>query len=149
MRTAAQQSSGTRAFTIMEVAMAVIVLAMAIVTSLVVLQRAFLELDTARNLEIAGNILQCEMEKERLLAWTDVSSATYQPAIDTSFSRNPAIAGRYTLSRSLAVPGGHSGTLVQVTLTVCWRSLDGRTLSRSYVTYFTQGGLYNYFYPNV
>jgi type II secretory pathway pseudopilin PulG len=136
------------AFTLVEVAMAVLVLAMVLTTSLTVMQRAFLELDTARNLEIAGNILQCEIEAERLLPWASVNNAAYQPAIDASFTRNPAIAGRFTLSRVLTTLALRSGQMVQITLTVRWRSYDGRTVSRSYTTYYTQGGLYEYFYNN-
>lgn len=126
--------------------MTVIVLALAITTSLSALQRAFLDLDTARNLEIAGQILQCEMERERLLNWTQVNDAAYQPVIDDSFARNPAIAGRFTLSRSLVPLTGRSGRMVQITLTTSWRSYDGRNLSRSYTTYYGQGGLHAYFY---
>ncbi|MDD2764755.1 MAG: hypothetical protein PHE83_12365 [Opitutaceae bacterium] len=146
MRTVVHRTSDTRGLTIAEVALAVIVLAMAITTSISALQRAFLDLDTARNLEIAGNILQCEMEKERLFSWTQASDATYQPVIDTSFARNPAIAGRFTLSRSLTTLAGRSGQMVQITLTVRWRTSDGRSLSRSYTTYYGQGGLYAYVY---
>ncbi|MBI2498292.1 MAG: hypothetical protein HYV75_10415 [Opitutae bacterium] len=135
-------------FTLGEVAMAVIVLALALTTSLTAMQRAFLEFDTARNLEIAGNILQCEIEKERLFTWSRASDATYQPVIDSSFTRNPAIAGRFTLSRSLTTLAQRSGQMVQITLTVRWRSYDGRTISRSYATYYTEGGLYEYFYNN-
>lgn len=135
-----------RAFTIAEVAMAVIVLAMAITTSITVMQRAFLQLDTARNLEVAGSILQCEIEKERLFTWVQASNASYAPVIDTGFARNPAIGGRFTLSRTLATLANHSGQTVQITLTVRWRSYDGHSLSRSYTTYYTQGGLYVYYY---
>lgn len=127
--------------------MAVFILALALMTSLAALQRAFLQLDTARNLEIAGNIMQCEMEKERLLNWTQVNDAAYLTVIDSSFARNPAIAGRFTLSpRTLAVLASHSGQVLQITLTVTWRGYDGRSLSRSYTSYYTQGGLYAYFY---
>ena len=78
--------------------MAVLVLAMAITTSLTAMQRAFLDLDTARNLEIAANILQCEVEKERLFTFTQASDGTYVPVIDSSFAGNPAIAGRFTFT---------------------------------------------------
>lgn len=128
--------------------MAVILLAMALTTSLTALQRAFLEFDTARNLEIAGNIMQCEIEKERLFDWPTVSDAAYHPVIDSSFARNPAIAGRFTLSRSLTTLAGHSAQMLQITLTVSWRSYDGHLLSRSYTTYYGQGGLYAYLYNN-
>ncbi|HUL51993.1 MAG TPA: hypothetical protein VLT83_01160 [Opitutaceae bacterium] len=140
------RAADTAGLTIVEVAMAVIMFAMAITTSIAVLQRAFLELDTARNLEIAGNILQCEMEKERLFNWTQASDVSYLPVIDASFARNPAIAGRFTLSRTLVTLSGHSGRMLQITLTVRWRSYDGHRLSRSYTTYYGQGGLYAYYH---
>jgi prepilin-type N-terminal cleavage/methylation domain-containing protein len=133
-------------FTLVEVAMAVIVLAMALTTSITAMQRAFLQLDTARNLEVAANILQCEMEKQRLLAWAEVNNASYVPVIDTSFARNPAIGGRFTLSRAIALVPSHSNQMLQITLTVRWRGYDGRNLNRSYTTYYLQGGLYDYLY---
>lgn len=136
----------TRAFTLVEVAMAVTVLALVITTSITAMQRAFLQFDTARNLGVAANILQCEMEKERLFDWTKVNDAAYVPVIDAGFARNPAIGGRFTLSRTVAAVAGHSGQEVQVTLTVTWRGYDGRSLARSYTSYFTQGGLYAYLY---
>ncbi len=126
--------------------MAVFILALALTTSLTAMQSAFLQFDTARNLEIAANILQCEMEKERLFNWTEVNDVTYVPVVDPSFARNPAIAGRFTLSRSIATLSGHSSQVLQITLTVTWRGYDGRTLSRNYTSYYTQGGLYAYFY---
>lgn len=137
-----------RGFTLVEVAVAVIILAMVITTSLTVMQRAFLDLDTARNLQVAGSIMQCEMEKERLFTWTQASDATYVPVIDNSFLSNPMIAGRFTLSRTLATVPAHAGQMVQITLTTSWRSYDGRSLTRSYTTYYGQAGLYEYFYNN-
>ena len=137
-----------RGFTLVEVAMAAAMLALVLTTSITVTQRVFAELDTARNLEAAGNILQCEIEKERLLPWVSASDAAYQPVIDASFTRDPAIAGRFTLSRALTVLAQRSGQMVQITLTVRWRSYDAHTVTRSATTYYTQGGLYEYFYHN-
>lgn len=128
--------------------MAVLVLAMAITTSLTAMQRAFLDLDTARNLEIAANILQCEIEKERLFTFTRASDATYVPVIDSSFAGNPAIAGRFTLSRSISLLAAHNNQMVQITLTARWRSYDGHNVARSYTTYYQQNGLYGYLYNN-
>lgn len=136
----------TRAFTLVELAMAVIILALALTTSLTAMQSAFLQFDTARNLEIAANILQCEMEKERLFTWSQASNTSYAPVIDTSFSRNPAIGGRFTLSRTVTTLSGHSNQVLQITLTVTWRGYDGRSLSRNYTSYYTQGGLYAHLY---
>ena len=138
-----------RALTLVEVVMAILVLGVAIATALAAMQRAFFQFDTARNLQLAGSILQCEIEKERLLDWSRVSDAKYQPAIDPAFLRNAAVAGRFTMSRSVAVVPERGGQLVQVTLTIAWRSLDGRTLTRSTTTFFCKDGLYNRIYLNV
>lgn len=121
--------------------MAVALLAFAISTSITTLQRAFLNLDTARNLSTAATLLQTEMEKERLLDWATVSNTSYQPTLDPNHLSNPLIASRFTLSRSAVPLTGTSGKMVQVTLRVTWRNYDGRQLSRSFTTYFTQGGL--------
>ncbi len=132
------------AFTLVEVAVTVLVLALVITTSITTLQRAFSNLDTARNISIASAILQTEMEKERLFSWAKVSDLNYQPTIDASHLRNPAIASRFSMTRTATLVPGRSGQMVQVTLTARWRSYDGRSLSRSYSSYFTQGGLYDF-----
>jgi hypothetical protein len=121
--------------------MAVALLAFAIATSITTLQRAFLSLDTARNLSTATTLLQTEMEKERLLDWATVSSANYRPTLDPIHQGNPLIAGRFTLTRTVEALAGTSGKMVQVTVRVTWRNYDGRQLSRSFTTYFTEGGL--------
>lgn len=138
-----------RGFTIAEVSLAVIVLAMGIATSITAMQRAYSSLDTARNLTLADSIMQTEIEKERLLNWTQVSAGTYQPAIDPAILRNASVAGRFTLLRTVTPVANRSGQMVQVTLSVTWRGYDGRSLSRSYTTYFLQNGLYNYIYKSV
>lgn len=121
------------------------ILALVLSTSITTLQRAQLSLDSARCLETASRIMQCEMEKERLLSWTQVTNSQYQPVIDASFLRNPAIAGRFTLSRTVADVPDRSGQMVQITLTTTWQSTDGRTLSRNCCTYYGKDGLYVYF----
>lgn len=135
-------------FTLPEIAMAVIVLAIALVTALTALQRTYLSLDTARNLQVAGSIMQTEFEKERLMSWTQLTNAAYQPVIDSSHLRDPAIAGRFTLSRAVALVPQRNDQMLAVTLTVTWRTYDGRRLTRSYLTYFGRGGLYNFIYEN-
>ncbi len=135
-----------RAFTLMEVAVTTFVLALAITTAITTMQRAFSNLDTARNISTASALLQTEVEKERLLSWDKISDARYQPTLDAAYLRNPDIAGRFSLSRTVVEVPGHSAQMVQVTLTARWRSYDGRSLSRSFTTYFTQGGLYDFLY---
>jgi prepilin-type N-terminal cleavage/methylation domain-containing protein len=132
-------------FTLVEIMMAVGVLALAITTSITALQRALLNLDSARNIETACRIMQCEFEQERLLTWSAVSAAGYQPSIDSEISGNPAVAGRFTLTRSTSTVTGRGGKLLQITLTVTWRNYDGRSQQRSQTTYYGNGGLQTFF----
>lgn len=138
-----------RAFTLVEVAFAVVVLAIAITTALAAMQRAFLHFDAARNLQLAASILQSEIEKERLLSWSQVSDPGRRPAIDAALLRSPLVAGRFTLSRALSVVPERNGQMVQVTLTVTWRTFTGQEVSRSHTTFYCRDGLYNLVYLNV
>jgi Tfp pilus assembly protein PilV len=142
--TRSQLRRRARAFTLVEVAVTVFVLALTITTSITTLQRAFSTLDTARNISIATVILQSEMEKERLFDWPSLINTNYQPTLDATYLRSPTTAGRFNLSRTVANVSGRT-TQIQVTLTVRWTGYDGRPLSRSFTTYFTQGGLNDFF----
>jgi Tfp pilus assembly protein PilV len=150
-------SAGLQGFSLLEVMIAGTVLIFAITTSLTVMQRGFLSLDTARNLTIAGQILQCEMEKLRMRDWTAVSAYDFDPAtppdavaLDASFTSNASIGSRFKLYRDVANITTTTGLgMRQVTYTVTWNSYDGRPLSRSYTTYYGQNGLYDYFYNSI
>lgn len=139
--------------------MAAMVMAYAITTSITTMQRGFLSLDTARNITIAGQIMQSEFEKMRLQPWATVdafvASETAVPydashpeyfSIDPGFTSNAYIGNRFTLRRTVTLI--RSG-MKMITLTVTWRSYDGRSLSRSYSSYYGQNGLYDYFYNSL
>src|SRR5882757_8629160 len=97
----ARRVRGRKAFTLVEVMAAVFVLMIVFGSGFPVMQRAFFELDTARNIAAAGSILQAEIEKERLFTWAQASDATYHPVVDVGFTRDPALAGRFTLLRTV------------------------------------------------
>ncbi len=134
------------AFTILEVMMAASVLVLAIATSITTMQRGFATLDTARNLTLAGQIMVCEMEKIRMLDWATVSAypASATVTVDSSFTSNVKIGSRFTVTRAVATAG--SADMLQITLTISWRNFDGRSLSRSYMTYYAHYGIHDYLY---
>jgi Tfp pilus assembly protein PilV len=141
-------------FTIFEVMIAAMVMAFAITTAITTMQRGFLSLDTARNITIAGQIMQSEFEKMRLRDWTVIgaydTSAPTTLTIDSSFTSNAFIGNRFALTRDVDVIATTTGIgLRQITLTVSWNSYDGRPLSRSYTSYYGQNGLYDYYYNSL
>jgi type II secretory pathway pseudopilin PulG len=149
-RARAALSRRSRGFTIPEVMMAAIVMAFALTTSITVMQRSFSTVDTARNLSYATQIMQNEFEKMRLTNWDAVfaySTSETAVALDSSFTSNPYIGTRFTMTRIRSeVYPGTGKAIAKIVLKITWKSYDGRTLSRSLTTYYGQNGLYDYVY---
>jgi hypothetical protein len=127
-------------------------MALAITTSITTMQRGFLSLDSARKLTLAGQIMQCELEKMRMVTWTTINAypATLDPMpIEAAFLTNPAVSATFSLRRDVAVivaPTATERGMSQITFTLSWKSYDGRPLSRSYTSYYGEKGLYDYYY---
>jgi hypothetical protein len=151
------------AFTILEVAMATFVMAFGIATSIVAMQSGFKTIDVARGTTIASQILQSEMERLRLMSWTTMTAlatasdtATPFPAGSpagiemfdgsTYFSSNPDVAGKYTITRTVAADSTRPTDVYNITISVRWQSYDQRWHTRSFRTMYAKNGLYDYYY---
>ena len=135
-----------RGITIIEVAMAALIMGLVLATAVTTLQRAFISLQNARDLNIASQMLQSEMEKMRLADWTTVNSFTTSATtvtLDSTFTSNPYVGTRFTLSRTVADP--KTDTRI-ITLQVVWEGADRRQLSRRLAMRYSRNGLYDYFY---
>lgn len=99
--------------------------------------------------------MQSELEKMRLTQWGNGTAAgngttgvTAYPkaatsiAIDASFTTAGDVGSRMTMTRT--VEDVHTG-MIKITLRITWTTFDRRTLSRSYITYYGQNGLYDFF----
>ena len=130
-------------------------MALAISTSLVVMGRGFSNLDSARCISYASQIMQSEFEKMRLTQWgngtaagngttgvTAYSTLLTTVPIDTTFVTAGDVGSRMILKR--IAEDVHPG-VIKLTLTITWTTHDRHTLSRSYVTYYAKNGLYDYF----
>ena len=151
----------TRGLTLVEVMLAVTVMALAISSSIMVLQQGLRALDTARCTTLAGQILQSQIEKLRLLSWEQLTHGTYGAV---NFSTFPAdVAATPTAEVKRFVVGGVQGrcaqsivaadapfntTMLKITLTANWTGMDGRPNSLSYITYYGQYGLSDFFYTS-
>ncbi len=143
--------------------MATFVMAFGIATSIVAMQSGFKTIDVARGTTIASQILQSEMERLRLLSWasmTTLSTATDNvdpyPAGSpagvemfdgaTYFSTSPDVAGKYTITRTVAADSTRPGEVYNITISVRWQSFDLRWHTRSFTTMYAKNGLYDYYY---
>jgi Tfp pilus assembly protein PilV len=150
-------------FTVLEVAMSAFVLAFGIVTSITALQYGMRQVDTARSMTLAGQIMQSEMEILRLQNWAQIvalqtaqSPSTSPSAIDiaasiTSGNSTPldatltTIANRFTCTRLVEDVTGQPN-MKRITLNVGWSGVDGRPHSLAFQMRYAKNGLSDYFY---
>ena len=153
------KSAGTRAFTLIEVMLAATVMTLAISSSIIVLQHGLRAIGTARYTTLAGQILQSQMEKLRLLNWEQMTHATYGADNFSTFPADVASTPTAEIKRFIAegVAGRCAQSIVpadapfdtnmlKITLTANWNGVDGRPHSLSYITYYGQYGLSDFFY---
>lgn len=133
-------------FTIVEVAMATFVMIFGISTSLITMQRGFQSIDTARNITLAAQIMQSEMERIRLLNWAALPADDNDVDLSSFFTSNPALADKFTLARAVTDVEDKEGEMKTITLTVTWTGITGSPHSRRFVTRYTKDGLYDYYY---
>ncbi len=137
-----------RGFTIIEVTMTTFIMAMAMSTSILTLMSGFKSIDVARNLTLSSQVLQSEMERLRLMSWTEIASLSPTETVDlgTVFTSDSQLAARFTLVRQIGDVSGKVGEMKQITLAVSWTNATGRSLSRQFTTYYAKDGLYDYYY---
>ena len=132
--------------------MAAGVMALAITTAITTMQQAFLALDSARNITLAGQVMQSQIERLRMKSWTVIEAyqRETQPKqlvaadFDLALTRDyPGFLSRFTVTRQITDAGTD---LKEISLTMTWRGYDGRPASRSYKSYYGRNGLYDYFY---
>ena len=136
---------------------ATFVMSLVIGTSLIALQTGFKYIDVARGDTLASQIMQSEIERLRLMAWSKtaptgvVDSITELPAsetvdLSTMFSTNVALASRFTVTRTVAADTTSPRDVRYITVTVNWSSSDGKSHTRSFTTMYAKNGLYDYYY---
>jgi hypothetical protein len=143
-------------FTVAEVIVAVFILALGISTSIVAIQTGFKSLDLARNSTLASQIMQSEIERLRLWPWNNTSTtavdsiaelpASQAVSLSTMFSANPEIVSKFTVTRTVADDTTRPGEVRYITVSVTWKSYDGRSHTRSFTTMYAKNGLYDYYY---
>ena len=130
------------------------VMILCIASSLVVLQRGFMAIDNARYTTLAGQILQSQMEKLRMLTWAQLTDATNGPPTNGSFTPDISTSttgqlANFTCSEVIAdAPSPYNGTMKDITLTATWKGSDGRNRTLTYSTRYGQNGISDFFYTS-
>jgi Tfp pilus assembly protein PilV len=128
-----------RSFTLVEVMVAATVMIFGIVSAVTVSQRGLQAVDTARNLTVASQLMQNEMERVRLMSWAQLQAL--QQSGDTTVPL--AAPARFTCTREITdVKTG----MKQISLTATWHGYDGRPHTARLITRYGRNGLNDYFY---
>jgi Tfp pilus assembly protein PilV len=141
-----------RGFTILEVSLATFVMALGISTSIIAIQQGFRALDLARGTTLASQIMQSEIERLRLESWASISALPASETVDlnTMFTSNAALIARFSspngsVTRTVSTDASRPDVRY-ITLTVTWKTYDGRSHTRSSTTMYSKNGLYDYYY---
>lgn len=153
----------TGGFTIVEVSMASFIMAFGIATSIIAMQAGYKHIDLARGTTLASQIIQSEMERLRMMSWTNISDLA--TATDTTapfpsgspagvemfdgatfFSDHSNIEGIYTITRTITNDSSRPTEVKNITISVRWQSYDLRWHQRSFTAIYAKNGLYDYYY---
>ncbi len=130
--------------------MATFVMAFGIMTSIIALQSGFKYLDVSRNTTLASQVLQSEMERLRMMSWATITGSgmlgTHTVDLSSMFTTDPSLAGKFTVTETIADSTEHPGEMVTITLSVSWAGFDGRRQNRSFQSFYCKNGLYDYYY---
>lgn len=126
-------------------------MAFAISGSIVVMQAGFKSLDNARNTTLASQVIQSEMERIRLLNWSDVNAFPAKGTIvlNTIFptgTTTNTLNARFTATRTCTGVTGKETEMKEIVITVTWKGIDGLIHTRSTTGYYCKNGLYDYYY---
>lgn len=132
-----------RGFTIIEVAIASAILALAIIGTLTMASQSFIVTQNVREFSRANQILQQKMEDIRLLSFSNVQglSSSFTDPHDTTGK----YAGSIYVENYRTNPSG-SVVSVKVTLKVTWTARGGKQREASLVSVFTSSGLNDYIF---
>lgn len=129
--------------------MASFVLVVAILGSFATLQFSFRTMDTARNTGLAAQIMQSEIERLRMMSWSDIENtlpATGTVDLTTMFSSDPKIAQRFNVTRTITPVAGRETSMKTIEIRVNWTGASGRQHTRSFTTRYSKNGLYDFYY---
>ena len=135
--------------TLTEVMIGACVLALVLGGSLLVMQRNYRLLSAARDLNLATQILQNEVEHMRLASWSTVSGYAVGATtltIDSAFTSHAQVGNRFTLTRTKSVV---SSDVFELIYTIRWTGADRQTVSRTIRTRYAQNGLYDWYYAGI
>ncbi len=133
-------------FTLTEVIVSMGIFTMVIAGGLSGVRRGFDILQDSRNYTRVSQILQSEVESLRTFSWAELTSlsSNVEISVDTQFDTNAY--DMYTVRRRIVMV---EDDLRRVIVSVSYQNDRGRLVTLKYVTFFTKGGVNDYYYRTI
>ncbi|WPJ94516.1 prepilin-type N-terminal cleavage/methylation domain-containing protein [Coraliomargarita algicola] len=128
-------------FTLVEVVVALSIMAIALSSSALCLRMGMIQYDSARSASYATQILQDEAESLRLENWTFVESLPTQASFAQSLSQD----SKFSFYRQVA-QAGPDDEIVNVWLIANWTGLKGEMHEIKLLMKYAKNGTYDYLY---
>jgi type IV pilus modification protein PilV len=133
-----------RGFTLVEVLIAGVVLALGIFAAIGALQSGLQAVDNARNYTTASQLMQNEMERLRLKSWSQLQALQDSGATAVTTNAIAKSGGEaFVCTRAIS---DLKDDMKQIELLSSWRGYDGRPHTARLITRYSKTGLYDYLY---
>jgi hypothetical protein len=119
---------------------AMVIFAIVIASGFACLKSGLGLMENSRHTTRSSQIMQSEIERIRSLPWNQVIALSNDADVTLGNAFAATVYEAYTMERRVT----GSGNERVVTLIVSWTDNSGRAHSRSYVSQYTRGGLYDY-----
>lgn len=139
--------SNQSGYTILEVAIASFVMVMGLTSSIIAMQVGFRQVELARDCTIASQIMQSEIERIRMMSWSEVNALATSSTVNISdsFYADTKLA-KFGATIGAANDSTRPTEVKKITVVVVWTSYDGAAHSRSMSAIYAKNGLYDFYY---
>lgn len=139
-------TASKKGYSLVEVIVAAGIFAMVIAGGIAGVRMGFQIVENSRHYTRISQILQSEVESLRVLSWKELKelAPTVEVKIDPKFSTSAYDA--YTVRREIY---SESSSLRRIEMIVEYENRTGKAITLKYMTFFTQGGVNDYYYRTI
>jgi len=133
-------------YSLVEVIVSVVIFAMVIAGGIAGVRMGFEIVDNSRHHTRVSQILQSEVESLRSLSWMELKSLPQSEEVDINTQFSTSAYDAYTVNRNVYA---ESSKLRRVEVVVTYNSRSGKEVNLKYLTFFTEGGVNDYYYRTI
>jgi prepilin-type N-terminal cleavage/methylation domain-containing protein len=140
------QRNRSAGFTLVEVIVAMTIFTMVIAGGLSGVRRGFDLIGLSRHHTRVSQILQSEFERLRTLSWVEFQELPQQAEVDIQTEFGTSVYDAYAVVREIFV---EESDLARVELSVTYTNQNQRVVTVKSLTFFTKGGVNDYYYRTI